>query len=910
MDKKEKIRQSLVAPSQNAKGYTRWWWYGAAVTKQHIEFELDRMQEAGIGGVELQIMYAATHDDEEKDIKNLLYFSPEFFDMIQFAAEQCKKRNMVFDMTPGSTWPYGGPFVELSDAMECAMPYQIDVSGPCTYSIDLTTYVTGDIVGVCMGKMVHSVMQADTVKDITDQVTSKHLFGWPWGHELKNIDIPDGDWKIVIFVVHRHRKLVGKPSGNAEGYVIDHCSRRAMDMFLENMVQPLTDRVGKGNIQGYFCDSIEVAGHNWSSVLQKEFKKRRGYALEPYLYALWGAVGSADGDVSGNVRYDYFKTMSELTIENFFDVLTEFCHKNGAVSRIQAHGTWGDILRAYAAADIPEGETFGDHCVAEVNTIHRRLAVSAGHVYNKPIISNETFTWLKKPRFTETPEHLKLAVDAVFADGCNMIVNHGYSYSPVAAGKYGWPFFASCAINHTVPWWNHYKHVAKYIQTASDFLRKGQPKVDVLFYLPQADVWSNNLMSDLHLAMKLEEHIGRDVADYLNKQGYWFDYVNDEALERFASIKNDTLQLHHNAYRAIVLVGCTRLPVKTAEILQSFAAQGGVLICAEALPSKGCGFVDSAEKAEKIRMLMAQAATAPNVVVTKDRKQSLVESLRQKFAPDVYIEQNDAVTYVHRVDNGDHLYFFPNISSEAVETTIVLRDRTEGCVLYNLETAEEKKPLNIQYTETGCTLRLRFDPCESLAVVFSPALPPIDICADCITLYDEQTLLPSDTVLQVTELGVNMPLERPMMWQTVPSLRHFSGTGYYHCTFTADTPFEDVVLELGSLQCCATVTVNGIDCGDIWKRPYTKNITTAFREGVNKIIVGVSNSQMNEILGDGYDFEQVPTTLDDWPYFGKIINDNRKTRMGFMPERKTQKEVIDSGVDGICVRIRNKKQIS
>jgi hypothetical protein len=95
--------------------------------------------------------------------------------------------------------------------------------------------------------------------------------------------------------------------------------------------------------------------------------------------------------------------MSELTIENFFDPLTDFAHKQGTLSRIQAHGTWGDILRVYAAADIPEGETFGDHRTLRVNTIHRRLASSAAHLYGRKLISNETFTWLKRPALPRRP---------------------------------------------------------------------------------------------------------------------------------------------------------------------------------------------------------------------------------------------------------------------------------------------------------------------------------------------------------------------------------------------------------------------------------------------------------------------------------------------------------------------------
>ena len=53
-----------------------------------------------------------------------------------------------------------------------------------------------------------------------------------------------------------------------------------MDTFLENMVEPIARRAP--GVNAWFCDSIEVEGHNWSGVLLDEFKKRRGYGLRRF----------------------------------------------------------------------------------------------------------------------------------------------------------------------------------------------------------------------------------------------------------------------------------------------------------------------------------------------------------------------------------------------------------------------------------------------------------------------------------------------------------------------------------------------------------------------------------------------------------------------------------------------------
>ena len=87
MNKKE-IRDQLCHPRRETRGRTRWWWYGCAVDKEEIVRELDLMQEARIGGVELQILYPLQADDEAKGIHNYEYLSPGFMDMIRFAADE------------------------------------------------------------------------------------------------------------------------------------------------------------------------------------------------------------------------------------------------------------------------------------------------------------------------------------------------------------------------------------------------------------------------------------------------------------------------------------------------------------------------------------------------------------------------------------------------------------------------------------------------------------------------------------------------------------------------------------------------------------------------------------------------------------------------------------------------------
>lgn len=64
--RKEEWQLRLQHPAPSARNRTRWWWYGCAVEEAEIIRELDEMQAAGLGGIELQILYSLQADDPKK----------------------------------------------------------------------------------------------------------------------------------------------------------------------------------------------------------------------------------------------------------------------------------------------------------------------------------------------------------------------------------------------------------------------------------------------------------------------------------------------------------------------------------------------------------------------------------------------------------------------------------------------------------------------------------------------------------------------------------------------------------------------------------------------------------------------------------------------------------------------------
>ena len=908
--------QQLQHPSPESRGLTRWWWYGCAVKKEEIMVQLDEMLAAGIGGVEVQFVYPLVTDQAENQTtggrKNIEYFSPEFFEILDFTAKETAKRGMRFDLTLGSSWPFGGPFVPKELSAPVVYPYSIDVTGPQTFTYDFTTRIAGEIIGCVMGKMEHSQMLPETMVDLTDKLSVHELFDWPWGTVLKNVEIPEGDYKIVCFVSGSYRERVLLPTRGAEGWVIDHNRKDAAELFFEQAGTPIVEKLGRGAVGSFFCDSIEVSGHNWTEIMYEEFEHRRGYSLKPYIYALWGEVKG----ITDRIRYDFHKTYAELTVENFFQEMTDWCHKMGSTSRIQAHGTWGDVLLAYGAADIPEGETFSKGDVYTVNTVHRRLASSAGNLYHKPIISNESFTWLRFPRFIETLEHIKVAADAIFVDGMNQIVNHGFSYSPDNGED--WPFYASSHICNRNTWWKFYHHIGNYIHRVSHFLQKGRTVAKVCIYLPQNDIWAENPLCDLHMCMQLSERFEQDVIDGIAKAGYWFDYINDEALGRFEEYDYDVL----------ILLETTRLPVETAEHIRRFAEAGKKVICAGNVPVKSCGLMQAEEKDTRVKEIMEKLLSEGKLLPTADKRETLIRKLQELAVPDLQISEGpENIGYIHKkTDDGD-IYFVSNMSRNEYVTMLKWQSSGTLALVVDPLTLQQKEILQSEEN----SVQVRIEPFQSLLLLLEneeqgrgDTLSCTSKSMQCVSHIDE--LLKTEKELVVTrtrDISQNWVFRIPQKsfekkmpklqcWNEIAELTYYCGTGIYEKNIEVsmeELENQKIFFRLEQLYTCARVFVNEICVGDIIKYPYGLEIGDSLCVGENHIRVEVTGLLINRYLDPEFQVDMYQGTLSEgWPYFNNVVNKFRERRIGNWREVSKVKEPFPSGICGeVSLLYKNKR---
>jgi hypothetical protein len=882
----ESFRQAFITPTSAAKPMTRWWWFGGAVTPAEITRELTFMRDAGLKGAEIQPVYPVTVDDPAHGVRHVRYFTPEWYDLLRHASREARRLGLQLDLTLGSGWPYGGPFVPTELAARRLRLHTSDAAGPRTVAWDYAPLL-GD------GDRPVALLLAPVGDDGAPRVEGTQVLNLRRQAVAAGIPVPSGRWRLMLFVDSPTGMQVKRPTFGMEGPVIDHHNREAISLFLHSAGDLVFDAVGSENgppFHSVFCDSLEVYGADWTARLAAEFERRRGYSIVPYLPALFADIGA----VTPHVRYDYHLTLSDLIIEEFFGPLAAWSARRGVSSRVQAHGAMGDVMRGYGAADIPEGENIflGDRY--QVNLKHRRLASSAAHIYGKPFASAETYTWLRTPTFTTTLEMMKAATDSVLLDGITQIVNHGYSYSPPDAGEPGWAFYASTEVNHTQTWWKHYPHLARYVQRTAGVLRRGESVNPVLVYLPMADVYAGHGVGGLHLDVEVQSRLDPALLDRIRQAGYDFDVVNDHALATILRVEAGTLRGGTGRYRVVVVNAARMMPPESAARIAEFARAGGHVIVVGEPPAEAPGMKDREARTMEVRAAFAglKSAVVPDV-------EAAIARLGTLLPPDFRITRDgpgDAaqhVGFVHRRDGEADCYFVANVSGVARDLRVEFGVGHRAPERWDPESGRVEPTMAYEYvTRPGgvrvTSAEIRLAPFESCFVVFGGrAEAPRVLATDSRGQWElglsrgsleitglataagryefttpggrrhEVNVGAVPRAVDVTgpwtlALGKSSPvrLERLAPWNEVPGGKGFSGWGAYEASVEVPELAADIewFVDLGLVHETAQVFLNGRDLGAAWKGVRRVPCGPAVVKGSNRLRVEVANLWIHHVL--------------------------------------------------------------
>ena len=336
------------------------WWMGSAVDKTNLTHELERYAAAGLGGIHIIPIYGAKGWED----KYITYLSPQWMEMMGWTVSEAKRLGMGVDMTTGSGWCFGGPQVTDEDANANVVVRVINVEK------DKPFEMPADLKGV---QAIVVFSSNGKIRDLTT---------------LVNNPTKDFDWSpapgdnIYIISQKPSGQRVKRPGPGGEGWMLNLIYPPAMDNFLKPFTTAFASYTGP-KPRAQYHDSYEYRS-DWSPSFFAEFEKRRGYKLQNELPALFAGISSiqqsassiTDPDRSARVKCDYRQTVSEIMAEESLPKWVNWSHEHGFLTRNQAHGSPGNWLDLYAAADIPETEMFH----ADRNKLISKFASSAAHV--------------------------------------------------------------------------------------------------------------------------------------------------------------------------------------------------------------------------------------------------------------------------------------------------------------------------------------------------------------------------------------------------------------------------------------------------------------------------------------------------------------------------------------------------
>lgn len=829
-----------------------WYIFGPAWTAAESDRQLGSMADAHIGGVLIFPTYPIAMDDPSKGIRNDAYLSPEFLSVLRSVTSNCKRRGLTADMVLGTGWPYGGPSVSLAES---------------AHTLKMARVEPGH----------HLTLREE------EKVVSR---------------VPAGAAELVFYSAPT-RMVVKRAAAGADGWIVDHYNRKSLDHFLQAVGDTIIDSLPPNSLRSIFCDSFEVYRATWTEQLPDVFLKRRGYDLLPKLPTLFDASHPDTHDVQS----DFWRTLTEQTEEAFVQPLTEWAHRKGVTTQIEAYGTPPVSLRAYRHIDIPTGEHYE---WKEFSS--SRWASSGGHLAGKPVILAEAWTWLGLPnRFGDTLEQLKLCSDLHFLSGINALYGVTYAYSPMELGSPGWVPYFGPSTNHTAPFWPYFSHFADYVNRASYFLQRGKPVADVAVYLPTEDVmseagserflpnWavrdklsSNGIPPEFRLKNAL--HYESDVVKNIITNGYAFDGIDTFTLNAEMRVESGRLRLGDGDYSIVVLPNLTGIDPESLDKLEKFVESGGMLMATQRLPDHSWGVRDRESRTGRVRQSITRLfGPKPTlyserklgqgrVVFAPDEQGSFIKALRLQAPAIAWREASEHVSFVQRRLADRDYFFIVNTSDSVVELEGTFRVGHKVPEIWDCRDGSVASVVTFEHSTAGTRVPIQLGPCGSVALVFAPGTRPpratrtnLKLTAAGAKVFENGSYFIANGTarehIKVEGIPAPMRLDIPWRltcgdrklslddlrsWTEMQEIRFFSGRGVYEGVFDY-SPREalGVVLDLGQVRETADVHINGKPAGVAWMRPYRVDISNLLQPGRNTIRVDLTNLLINKVLGDG-----------------------------------------------------------
>lgn len=676
--------------------------------------------------------------------------------------------------------------------------------------------------------------------DLTDRLDEQGRLKW---------EVPDGHWTILR-LGHTSTGSRNETGGGGKGLECDKLNPEAVrlqfDRWFGEVIRQVGPKLAGRVLKVFHVDSWECGSQNWTSQLREEFTKRRGYDPLPYMPTVAG-IPVESADVSERFLHDLRQTVSELMTETFFGTMAELAHQNGCrfSAECVAPTMFCDGMRHFAEVDVPMGE-FWLRSPTHDKPNDMRDAISAAHVYGKPVVQAEAFTQLRMD-WNEHPAALKSLGDRQYCLGINRLVYHVFTHNPWLDRRPGMTLDnIGLLFQRDQTWWKPGRAWVDYARRCQALLQVGKPVVDVAVFtgeeIPRRAVLPERLVNTLpgligtaaieREATRLENrgvptrvlprgvrHSANmtDPADWIDPlRGYAYDSVNRDALLRLARVQGNNLEIPGGSAYGLLVVPASRpmspaADLMTPEMIRRIndlvQAGANVLFCEP--PRKSPSLVGFPECDQQLGEIVQRLGLAEIDGLTNSEQLPLtavgkgqmiqgpltVDSMSELGIEPDFLATTDAgsrakgIGWNHRRTADVDIYFVSNQCDQ--ETTLYLSLRVAGKIpeIWNPVTGEHAQANTWHVAEGRTIVPVHLAPSGSLFLVFcepterhSDSAGPNWIRPKPVQQLTGPWQVEFDQVSSPPESVEFLELTD---WTSRPedSIRFFSGTAVYRCSF-------------------------------------------------------------------------------------------------------------------------------
>jgi hypothetical protein len=668
-------------------------------------------------------------------------------------------------------------------------------------------------------------------------------------------DAPPGDWTILR-IGHTSTGHTNYIGGGGKGLECDKFDPKIVKFQFDQWFGTAYERIESASdvLKIFHVDSWECGSQNWSPVFREEFENRRGYDLYNYLPVISG-LPVENIQTSERFLLDVRNTIAELISDNFFGSLYDLAKAKGCEFSAEsvAPVMVSDGMLHFKHVDLPMGE-FWFNSPTHDKPMDIRDAISAAHIYNKPIVQAESFTTLCMD-WNEHPGMLKTTGDRNFAIGINRIVFHVFAHNPWLDRKPGMTLSGvGLYFQRDQTWWDASKEWIAYLQRCQTLLQQGQAVVDIAVFtgeeIPRRSLTPERLAGILPGLMGEDfieqekirlENAGipmhekpKGIVNTKNTfdiyhwpdplRGYKYDSFNGDALLRLAKVKDGKIILPGGmSYEVLVIPGTRKMDpnfsmsLEVAEKIKELIENGATVIFGE-IPDQNLSLIVTDKESELLQSAFSELLEGEfDSLLTTNGTIRFKSIGKGKLIPGPYrAETFDGITvsrdflaydhkgdlctdisWTHRRQGNADIYFLSSQSPATKEITVSIRTMGKHPEIFD-PVSNELYKAKTWSMETGRTdIPLKVDANGSLFIILQAAAKK--------TREDSGSNFPETSISQeisgpwkvqfnIKNGGPHQPVRFNELadWTNSnnDSIRYYSGTAGYTSIFYFDGPID------------------------------------------------------------------------------------------------------------------------